>query len=188
MAKGLKPRQSKRRKPIGKRDYAAEYARRIALAESRGLSRSVGRGHARAGERPRPSGVRLVNPYMPDERALKRMAQGDSLRAAAKAVGVTEERLRRHLKESTNARRIGRRWEISDQRPRQYPFGRLVRPSRRRARQLFRRSVPQRGRLLALLPFLHDLDRGKRPSALQESLRCPPLRRNGDDLQHDAIG
>lgn len=36
------------------RDYAAEYARRVALGESRGLSRSQARGHARIekGERP----------------------------------------------------------------------------------------------------------------------------------------
>jgi hypothetical protein len=126
-----KPRNPKRRRPIGKRDYGAEYARRVALAESRGLSRSVGRGHARAGERIRPPGVRLINPYLPEERAIKRMAHGESLRAAAKAVGVTEERLRRHLKENTDAKPVGRRWEISDQRPRQYPFysaGRLVSP------------------------------------------------------------
>ena len=32
------------------RDYKAEYARRIASAAKRGLSRSQGRGHARVGE------------------------------------------------------------------------------------------------------------------------------------------
>lgn len=35
-----------------KRDYAAEYARRIARAEAKGLSRSQARGHAKPGERP----------------------------------------------------------------------------------------------------------------------------------------
>lgn len=33
-----------------KRDYAAEYRRRVELAERRGDSRSVGRGHPRKGE------------------------------------------------------------------------------------------------------------------------------------------
>ena len=45
------------------------------------------------------------------------MKQGVSQRAAAKAVGVTPERLRRFLKENTEARREGRRWLIPDRRP-----------------------------------------------------------------------
>ena len=114
-----KPKRPNRRRV---RDYAAEYGRRIALAESRGLSKSVGRGHARAGERPLPKGPRLVKPTSPVERALKSIRNGQSLRAAAKAEGVTEEHLRRYMKENTTAVRKGKGWEIEDTRPRQYPI------------------------------------------------------------------
>jgi hypothetical protein len=128
-----KSNNRKRRNTFRKRnrDYAAEYARRIALAESRGLSRSVGRGHARAGERPRPPGLQLIDPKMPDERAIRAMSRGATLRAAAKAEGLTEESVRRYLKENTQAKRTGGAWSITDLRPRQYPFysgGRLVSP------------------------------------------------------------
>jgi hypothetical protein len=113
------------------RNYAAEYQRRIALAKSRNQSRSVGRGHARAGEKPRPPGLKLVNPTLPEERAIKLISKGSSLRSAAKATGLTEERVRRYLKENTNVTRQGRVWVIRDDRPRQFPFysqGRLVSP------------------------------------------------------------
>jgi hypothetical protein len=113
------------------RNYQLEYIRRIALAESRDQSRSVGRGHARAGEKPKSPGLRLVNPTLPDERAIKLISKGSSLRSAAKAVGLTEERVRRYLKENTTAARQGRVWIIQDDRPRQFPFyseGRLVSP------------------------------------------------------------
>ena len=121
--------RKRRTKP--RRDYRAEYARRIALAESRGKSRSVGRGHARAGEKPKPPGLRLINPTAPEERAIKLISGGSSLRSAAKTVGLTEERVRRYLKENTKAHRQGRTWMIQDERPRQFPFyssGRLISP------------------------------------------------------------
>ncbi len=113
------------------RDYRREYLKRIALAQSRGVSRSVGRGHARAGERPPPKGLRLINPKLAEERAVRLVAKGSSLRAAASAEGLTVERLRRYLKENTDARYEKRRWVIADSRPRQFPFysrGRLVSP------------------------------------------------------------
>jgi hypothetical protein len=121
----------KRRSVFRRRDYRAEYQRRIALAESRSQSRAVGRGHARAGERPKPAGPRLINPSLPEERAVKLIKEGKSLRAAAKTVGVTDERVRRHLKENTDATRNGRTWLVIDGRPRQFPIysgGRLASP------------------------------------------------------------
>jgi hypothetical protein len=45
------------------------------------------------------------------------MKQGASQRDAAKAVGVSTERLRRFVAENTEASRQGRRWIISDKRP-----------------------------------------------------------------------
>jgi hypothetical protein len=73
----------------------------------------------------------LIDPKSPFERAVARIKGGSSLRAAAKSEGVREELLRRYLKENTNAKRVGRRWQIEDRRPRQYPFysqGKLVSP------------------------------------------------------------
>jgi hypothetical protein len=113
------------------RDYRAEYTRRVALAEARGESRSKGRGHARAGERPKPSQPRLISPVQGEERAVKLIKHGSTVRAAAKAVGVSEERVRRYLKENTNAKREGRQWIIRDERARQFPLyseGRLISP------------------------------------------------------------
>ena len=89
------------------------------------------RRQARAGERPKPSGPVKVDPKRPEERALKLMKNGSSLRGAAAAEGVTPERLRRYVKENTDAKRVGRKWQILDKRPRQFPFfskGRVVSP------------------------------------------------------------
>jgi len=112
---------SPKRKPKTKpqRDYGAEYARRIQGGMSKGLSRSQARGHARAGERPRPS--RQVNPRSKEEMAIKVMAGGITLRDAAKGFGLSEQHLRRYVKENVNAVWKGRRWIIEDQRPRQFP-------------------------------------------------------------------
>ena len=113
------------------RDYKAEYQRRIARGMSKGLSRSQSRGHARAGERPKPSAPSLIDPTRPEERAIRLMKEGASFRAAAAGEGIREEKLRRYLKENTQATRVGRRWTIVDERPRQFPFyskGRLISP------------------------------------------------------------
>jgi hypothetical protein len=113
------------------RDYAAEYLRRIANPNKQHLSKSARRGHPLAGERPKLAGLRLINPALPEERAIKLISGGSSLRSSAKAVGLTEERVRRYLKENTTAVRKGRVWTIQDRRPRQFPFysaGRLTSP------------------------------------------------------------
>jgi hypothetical protein len=111
------PRKKKQAKRV--RDYTAEYSRRIQRGMSKGLSRSQARGHARAGERPRPS--RRVNPRSKEELAIKVMAGGFTLRDAAKGFGLSEQHLRRYVKENVNAVWKGRRWIIEDQRPRRFP-------------------------------------------------------------------
>lgn len=131
--KPAKPPNQKRRRALRARirDFKAEYARRVAHPAKLHLPLSVRRGHPRAGERPKPPGLQLIDPKRPEERAVRSIARGSTLRAAAKAEGITEERVRRYLKENTDARRVGRNWEVSDQRPRQYPFysdKRLVSP------------------------------------------------------------
>jgi hypothetical protein len=122
MITGRRSPNSPKRKPKTKRkrDYGAEYARRVQRGIAKGLSRSQARGHARAGERPKPS-RRVVNPRSKEELAIKVMAGGLSLRHAAKGFGLSEQHLRRYLKENVNAAWNGRQWIIDDQRSRQIP-------------------------------------------------------------------
>ena len=99
-----------------RRDFKAEYARRIASASRRGLSRSQGRGHARSSEpslRPKPiaSDERL-------EAALRLLRQSGRQGKAAKEAGVAPERFRRFLRQNALADRKGRTWRITDSRPR----------------------------------------------------------------------
>ena len=51
------------------------------------------------------------------EKALKLMKQGFSQKDAAKAAGVSAERLRRYVQQNTTAERKGGRWIIKDARP-----------------------------------------------------------------------
>jgi hypothetical protein len=122
-------RKSSTKRPRGKsrakrvRNYKAEYVRRIQLGASKGLSRSQARGHARAGERPKPSRRVSVNPRSKEERAIKVMKGGLTLRDAARGFGLSEQHLRRYLKENANAvwDRRQRLWIIDDQRARHFP-------------------------------------------------------------------
>jgi len=104
------------------RIYKKEYARRAALGEQRGLSRSMARGHPKAGERQRPPSSKTVDPNSREERALKMMRLGRSLRDTASHFRMSQERLRAYLKETTAAIRENRRWNIVDHRLRQFPF------------------------------------------------------------------
>jgi hypothetical protein len=96
-----------------KRNYKHEYRRRKARGKHLGRSRAAARGHARAGERARPVGV-STNPKGPEESGLKMMKRGTSLKAAARANRISEERLRRYLRENTEATRSGKVWRIID--------------------------------------------------------------------------
>jgi hypothetical protein len=104
------------------RDYRKEYARRVALAAQKGLSRSAARGHPRAGERRKPATGRAVDPNSREERALKMMRRGSSLRDASNHYRMSQERLRAYIKETTGATRENGRWKIVDHRSRQFPF------------------------------------------------------------------
>ncbi|HEX4737732.1 MAG TPA: hypothetical protein VH331_09230 [Allosphingosinicella sp.] len=100
------------------RDFRAEYQRRLARAQAKGFSRSQARGHARAGEPP----LRARKPVESDDRleaALKALRRTGTQSSAAKEAGVSPERLRRFLRENVLAERQGRRWRITDRRPRQ---------------------------------------------------------------------
>lgn len=99
------------------RDFKAEYSRRLARAYAKGLSRSQARGHARAGEPPiRAPPAKPADPRL--EEALKALRRIGSQSAAAKETGISPERLRKFLREEELAKREGRRWAFTDQRPR----------------------------------------------------------------------
>ena len=99
-----------------KRNFKAEYERRIAKAAQRGLSRSQARGHARSNEK----SIRAKPPISDDrlEAALKLLRQTGRQGAAAKQAGVAPERFRRFLRHNALASRSGSQWQITDNRPR----------------------------------------------------------------------
>jgi hypothetical protein len=107
----------------GKRDYRAEYRQRLQQGTARGLSVSQARGHARAGERPKPPRPVPINPKSKEEVALRWLRDSNfSLREAARLTGQSEQHLRRYIKENAGAKRVGNHWEFDDQRPRQIPL------------------------------------------------------------------
>ena len=90
------------------RNYGAEYARRIANATARGLSRSQARGHAKAAEAPPRGTPRPIE----DDRlqlALRTLRRQKSLSEAARAARVSPERLRKHAIERGLIEKTGRR-------------------------------------------------------------------------------
>jgi len=104
-----------------KRDYKAEYARRIARGKKLGLSRSQARGHPRRKEqRLRKRTARSLTAKQL-ETAVKALRAGKSQKAAAKSARVSVERLRRFIYENNIAKREGSRWVIVDNRPRRVP-------------------------------------------------------------------
>lgn len=105
-----------------RRDYRKEYARRVAVAAQKGLSRSAGRGHPRAGERQRAPSAKKIDPHSREEQALRMMRRGSSLRDASNHYRMSQERLRAYIKETTGATRENGRWKIIDHRSRQFPF------------------------------------------------------------------
>lgn len=102
-----------------KRNYALEYARRIARAVARGLSKSQARGHPKAAEAVIGS-IRTAKPLEDDrlQLALKVLRQEKSLTAAAREAKVSPERLRRYGSEKNIIERRGRRWIVRHQLPR----------------------------------------------------------------------
>jgi hypothetical protein len=122
MSNTPRPRTRKPRAPKAerRRDYSAEYPRRIHRGLSKGLSRSQARGHARAGERPKPTRP-IIDPKGAEERAIRAMMVGFSLRESARLYGLSEQHLRRYVKENVGAKWERRRWIFDDQRARQFP-------------------------------------------------------------------
>jgi hypothetical protein len=110
VAQSCERREQERANRVKKRDHKAEYARRKSDALAQGLSVSQARGHAKAGERPSRWPPRQIE----DEQlqvALRVLRQEKNFEAAAKAVRISPERLRRHAVESALIEKSNRRWQ-----------------------------------------------------------------------------
>jgi hypothetical protein len=106
-----------------RRDYKAEYARRIARGHSRRISRAQARGH------PRPDELSVSTHNAPREieddrlqRALRVLRQQKSLAAAAKAARISPERLRHIAKSKGAITKRDRRWIIEPSLARRMPL------------------------------------------------------------------
>lgn len=102
-----------------KRDYRAEYKRRIAKGVKKGLSRSQARGHRRAHES-LASTRRKARPLdeLKFQRGLFLLRKGEPLASAAKSVGVSRERLRNYAAEKKAIEKNGRKWVVKQNLPR----------------------------------------------------------------------
>ena len=89
-----------------KRDYKAEYHRRIAKGRTKGLSRSQARGHRRA-----EKAKRAVEDHKLQV-GLRILREKGSFAQAAKEAHVSPERLRRYAMENDIVEQRGQRWTI----------------------------------------------------------------------------
>ncbi len=93
-----------------KRDYKAEYKRRIERGLAKGLTLSQARGHPKAKEK-------YIGKAKPIEEqafqiSLQALRSGKSLSKAAKEIRVSPERLRNQAKEKGIIRKKGQRWIV----------------------------------------------------------------------------
>jgi hypothetical protein len=83
-----------------KRDYKAEYRKRIERALAKGFSVSQARGHAKQNEKPisKSAKKRLYDPRL--EKGLKEVRRGKSLTNAAKSIGAAPKTLKKYIEQS----------------------------------------------------------------------------------------
>src|SRR4051794_12876259 len=94
------------------RDYQTEYQRRIARGLARGLSRSKARGHPKArekhasGKAPKPLDDRQL------QIGLRELRRGRGVKAAARQIGVSPERLKHQIATIKVAKKKKGRWVV----------------------------------------------------------------------------
>jgi hypothetical protein len=109
----------RRKRGQRRRNYKAEYRRRIKRGLVHGLSRSQARGHPKAKE------FHLVANHakaLADHQfqiALRKLRDGKSAAATARSLGLSPERFRRQLAVSGIAVKHGRKWQVSEDAPRE---------------------------------------------------------------------
>jgi AraC-like DNA-binding protein len=114
----------------GRRNYKAEYRRRIKRGLLQGLSRSQARGHPKAKESHLIAGRAMTLAEHKFQIALRNLREGKSAAATARSLGLSPERFRRQLAVSGVTVRHGRRWQVREDAPREMPLlsnGRQIR-------------------------------------------------------------
>src|SRR5262245_35946057 len=103
-------------KMVRKRDYTAEYARRIERGLKRGWSRSKARGHGKIPRRRRKTSPRTYGDKF--ELALKALRLSNNQRIAARSGRISPKRFRQFLREKRLAHFRKGRWHFTDRRRR----------------------------------------------------------------------
>jgi hypothetical protein len=139
------------------RNYKQEYQRRLKRAFANGLSRAQARGHAKPGEA-LVKQAKAKTDIAKLEAALKILHTEGSLQRAAREAHVSAERFKRYLVEKNLVLRVGRKWQITDTRPREMTVF-----SNGRAQSLilkdFANASLNGGHLAAIGQFLNNNDR-----------------------------
>jgi hypothetical protein len=148
----------------GKRNYRAEYARRIARAFAKGLSKSQARGHPKPAEAV-VGAKRAAKPVEDDrlQHALKVLRQEKSLTAAAREAKISPERLRHYATEKNIIERRGRRWRVRHKLPR-----RMLLFSDGRALQVVVGDFDAASRIGRFMSAVGEFLRTNRPNGLHE--------------------
>jgi hypothetical protein len=113
--KRRKSHASKKRK----RNYRAEYRRRMARGKVKGLSPSQARGHAKGSEKPNSAARFRPLEDKRFQRGLRLLREDKNLAEIAKELGTSRERLVRQIEVTNAARKRGLKWIVRDDLPRQ---------------------------------------------------------------------
>lgn len=101
-----------------RRDYHAEYLRRLERAKKRGLSKSQARGHPKAGEQGVQARKLAKLRDAKLQQGLRAIRKGDSLAEASRSAGLSPERLRKYLTDHKIAQKHNGRWRLIKKRQR----------------------------------------------------------------------